>query len=49
LMKPMTMAVGGVNHEDKLDEAEPDSPRPNRQSQRQNPIDTLGSEVDVWV
>ena len=49
LMKPMTMAVGGVNHEDRLDEAEPDLPRPNRQSQHQNPIDTLGSEVDVWV
>jgi hypothetical protein len=49
LMKPMTMAVGGVNQEDRLDEAEPDLPRPNRQSQHQNPIDTLGSEVDVWV
>jgi hypothetical protein len=49
LMKPMTMAVGGVNHKDRLDEAEPDLPRPNRQSQHQNPIDTLGSEVDVWV
>ena len=48
-MKPMTMAVGGVNHEDRADDPEPDSPRPNRQSQRQNPIDTLGSEVDVWV
>ena len=49
LMKPMTMAVGGVSNEDRLDEAEPDLPRPNRQSQHQNPIDTLGSEVDVWV
>jgi hypothetical protein len=49
LMKPLTMAVGGVNNEDSLDEPEPDLPRPNRQSQRQNPIDTLGSEVDVWV
>ena len=49
LMKPMTMAVGGVNHEDRVDDPEPDSPRSKRQSQRQNPIDTLGSEVDVWV
>lgn len=49
LMKPLTMAVGGVSNEDRLDEAEPDLPRPNRQSQHQNPIDTLGSEVDVWV
>jgi hypothetical protein len=49
LMKPLTMAVGGVNPEDRMDEAESDSPRPNRQSQRQNPTDTLGSEVDVWV
>ena len=49
LMKPMTMAVGGLSNEDRLDEAEPDLPRPNRQSQHQNPIDTLGSEVDVWV
>ena len=49
LMKPLTMAVGGVNHEERLDEAEPDLPRRNRQSQHQTPIDTLGSEVDVWV
>ena len=49
LMKPLTMAVGGVNHEERLDEAEPDLPRRNRQSQRQNSIDTLGGEVDVWV
>ncbi len=49
LKKPLTMAVGGVNHEERLEEAEPDLPRRNRQSQGQNPIDTLGSEVDVWV
>ena len=49
LMKPMTMAVGGVSSEDRLDEAEPDLPRRNRQNQRQNPGDTLGSEVDVYV
>jgi hypothetical protein len=49
LMKPLAMAVGGVNHEERLEEAEPDLPRRNRQSQGQNPIDTLGSEVDVWV
>ena len=49
LMKPLTMALGGVSSEERLDEAEPDLPRRNRQSQGQNPIDTLGSEVDVWV
>jgi len=49
LMKPMTMAVWGVSSEDRLDEAEPDLPRQNRQNQRQNPGDTLGSEVDVYV
>ena len=40
-MKPMTMAVGGVASEDRLDEAEPDLPRQNRQNQGQNPIDTF--------
>jgi hypothetical protein len=49
LMKPMTMAVGDTSEGDRVDDSAPDSPRPNRQNQRQNPIDTLGGEVDVYV
>jgi hypothetical protein len=49
LMKPMTMAVGEVSGEDRPEDTEDVSPKGSRQNQRQNPIDTLGSEVDVWA
>jgi hypothetical protein len=49
LMKPMTMAVGDASGGDRVDDSESDSARSKHHGQRQNPIDTLGSEVDVWV
>ena len=49
LMKPLTMAVSDASREDTVDDTGSPPPRTPPQSQRQNPIDTLGSEVDVWA
>ena len=49
LVKPSTMAVREVDGDGRAPDAEVLGAHANGQGQRKTPMDTLGSEVDVWV
>jgi hypothetical protein len=49
LVKPSTMAVREVDGDGRAPDAEALGANANGQGQRKSPMDTLGSEVDVWV
>jgi len=49
LVKPSTMAVREVNGDGRTPDDEGLGATANGHGQRKTPMDTLGSEVDVWV
>ncbi len=49
LVKPSTMAVREVDGDGRAPDAEALVANANGHGQRKTPMDTLGSEVDVWV
>jgi hypothetical protein len=49
LVKPSTMAVREVDGDGRAPDAEALGANANGHGQRKTPMDTLGSEVDVWV
>lgn len=49
LVKPSTMAVREVDGDGRAPDAEALGTNANGHGQRKTPMDTLGSEVDVWV
>ena len=49
LVKPSTMAVREVEEAGRPPDAEALGAKANGHGQRKTPLDTLGSEVDVWV
>jgi hypothetical protein len=49
LVKPNTMAVREVDGEGRAPDNEALGAHANGHGQRKTPMDTLGSEVDVWV
>jgi len=49
LVKPSTMAVREVDGDGRPPDAEALGANANGHGQRKTPMDTLGSEVDVWV
>ena len=49
LVKPSTMAVREVDGDGWAPDAEALGANANGHGQRKTPMDTLGSEVDVWV
>ena len=49
LVKPSTMAVREVDGDGRAPDAEALGAHANGQGKRKTPMDTLGSEVDVWV
>ena len=49
LVKPSTMAVREVDGDGRAPDTEALGANANGHGQRKTPMDTLGSEVDVWV
>ena len=49
LVKPSTRAVREVDGDGRSPDAEALGANANGHGQRKTPMDTLGSEVDVWV